>query len=128
MTVSRKQSIIFVLIIALLANGFAWVFSGVAIAHELDHERLVLSLDPALHLGEHHRGTSDGTDDSGDSPDAGTHSVLHAMSHTLGAVLSETRLLMVFANTQVLIAVVPSFMSESVADSPLRPPRNHFAS
>ncbi|MFN0315776.1 MAG: hypothetical protein ACKVQA_12150 [Burkholderiales bacterium] len=123
MTVSRKRSIIYALIIALVANGFGWMATRAAMAHDLDHERMVLSLDPASHLGEH-RVPSDGDSD----PDADTHLSLHAAGCAQSVFLSEYTLAKFFAGAQVLTALVPVFISESLPYSPLRPPRNTFAS
>ena len=117
-------SVMLVLLASMLTNAFGWAFNGEVFAHELDHEHHVLSLDPAAHLEAHQRAVFD--DD--DHLDAATHLCLHAAGQYQPFFLTAIPLVPASIGMGTLIVFVSATVPESIPDSPLRPPRNTFAS
>ncbi len=117
-------SFIFALLVSILTNAFGWAFNGEVFAHELDHEHHVLSLDPTAHLEAHQHAL---INDEGHL-DAATHLCLHAAGQYQPFFFTPPPFVAASVGAEVLSTFVSIAFPESVPDSPLRPPRNTFAS
>ncbi|SCX97342.1 hypothetical protein [Nitrosospira sp. Nsp13] len=117
-------SVIFVLFVSMLTNAFGWAFNGEVFAHELDHEHHVLSLDPAAHLEAHQNSVFK---DEGHM-DAATHLCLHAAGQYQPFFFTSPPLVPASAGVEALMVFVSVTVPESIPDSPLHPPKSHFAS
>lgn len=113
------------LFVTVLMNAFGWAFGGVAVTHEFDHERRVLSLDPTAHLDAHQQ-SSEANGSGG--LDAAIHLYLHAFGqYAQPLLLGGYPLAVIWVVMEVLAEFEPAFIPGPIADSPLRPPQNTFA-
>lgn len=116
--------IMLVLLVSMLTSSLSWAFNGEMVAHELDHQHDVLSIDPMAHLEAHQHNSSKGDSEL----DSITHLSLHAFGQYSPFFYNAALLVPAFIGTDLLSVFVPVNVPESIPDSPLHPPRNAFVS
>lgn len=117
-----RNYIVLVMFTSMLTNAFGWAFSGEVFAHELDHEHLILSLDPTAHLEAHQHDTNKDSSQL----DAATHLCLHASGQYQPFYFTDLILVPSSVSSNTLAIFISNFIPDSISDPPLRPPRNHF--
>ncbi|PXW86791.1 hypothetical protein C8R34_11364 [Nitrosomonas sp. Nm84] len=108
------------LIVSILTNGLSLSFRGEVFAHELDHIRQVLPLDPATHLESHRNNVSR----EGADLDAATHLCLHSAGQYQPFYFNSFPLIPNQAVAEVLTVFISAMLPETIPDLPLRPPRS----
>ena len=92
--------------------------------YELDHDHLILSLDPAAHLEAHQHDA----DKDSSQLDAATHLCLHASGQYQPFYFTDLIVVPASVRSNDLAIFILEFIPDSISDPPLRPPRNTFVS
>jgi len=113
------HSVIIFLVAVMLTNGIGISFKSEVFAHELDHARQSLSINPEMHLESHL--TSVFMD--GMELDAATHLCLHAAGQYQPFYFNLIATVPSFEGKEILTPYISSFLPDSIQESPYHPPR-----
>lgn len=110
------------MIIAFAASLAIWSFSPARIAHELNHDGMVVQLAVVDHDDDHNAGKADG----GTLTDVG-HDLLHAAGQIQPVPLSSFAWVPPAHGGPIRTLFVPPVIAHSTREPPFRPPRSTFS-
>lgn len=116
------NSVVFMLLVSLLANGLASAFHGEVFVHELGHNHQHTHSIAEKQLAEHSHNEFSDEKNSNHS----VHICFSAVYQPL--LISMLPLLPTVAGKEILSEPITLQISKSIPDSPFHPPRNIFPS